>query len=140
MGAAMIATPDGRKNGKPLSKNFGATAGQDKEGVTALLQTQLRFDATKLADGTVADILLHTSAVKGEDGLLAFAALLKTYMQGGGFAIHFNVLNKEVLRNAQAEPEKYRNLQVRLCGWNVYFVDLSKQEQDDFILQASVNE
>ena len=140
MGAAMIATPDGRRNGKPLSKNLGATAGQDKEGVTALLQTQLRFDATQIADGTVSDILLHTSAVKGEDGLLAFEALLKTYMQGGGFAIHFNVLNKEVLQKAQAEPEKYRNLQVRLCGWNVYFVDLNKQEQDDFILQASVNE
>lgn len=140
MGAAMIATPDGRRSGKPLSKNLGATVGQDKEGVTALLQTQLRFDATRIADGTVSDVLLHTSAVKGEEGLFAFEALLKTYMHGGGFAIHFNVLNKEVLQRAQAEPEKYRNLQVRLCGWNVYFVDLSKQEQDDFILQASVGE
>lgn len=140
MGATMIATPDGREDGEPLSKNFGATVGQDKNGVTALMQSQLKIDATELAGGTVADILLHTSSVKGEDGLIAFRALLETYMKHGGFATHFNVLNKEILLNAQREPEKYKNLQVRLCGWNVYFVDLSKREQDEFVIQASVGE
>jgi formate C-acetyltransferase len=58
-------------------------------------------------------------------------------MAGGGGSVHFNVLSPEVLRKAQAEPEKYRNLQIRLCGWNVRFVNLNKQEQDEFILQAA---
>ena len=41
-----------------------------------------------------------------------------------------------MLRAAQREPQKYKNLQVRVCGWNVYFVNLSKQEQDEFIARA----
>ena len=51
----------------------------------------------------------------------------------GGFALQINVLDPSVLIKAQREPEKYKNLQVRLCGWNVRFVDLKKQEQDEFI-------
>ena len=54
----------------------------------------------------------------------------------GGFAIHSNVFDARVLRAAQREPEKYKNLQVRVCGWNVYFVNLSRREQDEFILRA----
>ena len=66
----------------------------------------------------------------------SFEALLTTFMASGGGSIHFNVLSPEVLLKAQAEPEKYSNLQIRLCGWNVRFVNLSKKEQDEFILQS----
>ena len=51
--------------------------------------------------------------------------------------MHFNVLSPSALINAQKEPEKYRNLQIRLCGWNVRFVDLEKHQQDEFIKQSS---
>ena len=135
-GEKCAATPDGRLAGQPLSKNAAASVGQDKRGVTALLASILALDASRIPDGCVADVVLHSSAVKGEDGLAAFEALLTTFMVGGGGSVHFNVLSPEVLRSAQAEPEKYRNLQIRLCGWNVRFVDLSKQEQDEFILQS----
>ena len=57
-------------------------------------------------------------------------------MQKGGFAIQYNVLNPETLKNAQIAPENYKTLQVRLCGWNVLFNDLTKKEQDEFILQS----
>ena len=50
--------------------------------------------------------------------------------------IQGNVFNSADLREAQENPEKYRNLQVRVCGWNAYFVNLSKTEQDEFIKQA----
>ena len=66
----------------------------------------------------------------------SFEALLTTFMEKGGGSIHFNVLSPEVLRKAQVDPEKYQNLQIRLCGWNVRFVNLSKKEQDEFILQS----
>ena len=135
-GKKCAATPDGRMEGEDLSKNAVASIGQDKGGVTALLRTVLKLDASRIPDGCVADVVLHSSAVKGEDGMAAFEALLTTFMERGGGSIHFNVLSPEVLRKAQAEPEKYQNLQIRLCGWNVRFVDLSKREQDEFILQA----
>lgn len=135
-GKVCAASPDGRRAGEPFSKNAVASIGQDKKGVTALLASVLKLDASRIPDGCVADVVLHSSAVKGDEGLLAFRGLLETFMAGGGGSIHFNVLSPEVLLKAQEEPEKYKNLQIRLCGWNVRFVNLSRAEQDEFILQA----
>ena len=140
MGKRVGATPDGRGSGEPFSKNFCSVIGQDKKGVTAFLNTVLSVDAEMIPDGSVADVVLHSSATRGEDGMAALEGLLKAYMRREGFAIQFNVLNPEILRKAQREPEKYRNLQVRLCGWNVFFVDLRKDEQDEFILQSAQQE
>lgn len=135
-GRKTAATSDGRKSGEPLSKNAAASIGQDRNGVTAFINSILKFDSSKIPDGCVADVVLHNSAVKDKEGMNAFKSLLLSYMNQGGNAIHFNVLNPENLKDAQKNPEKYKNLQIRLCGWNVRFVDLSREEQDEFILQA----
>ena len=135
-GERTMATPDGRKYGEVLSKNLCATVGQDKNGITALINSATKIDHTKWPNGTVLDVVLHPSAVSGDDGLDAFYTLLKTYMLKGGMALHGNVFNTEELKKAQQNPEKYKNLQVRVCGWNAYFVNLSKVEQDCFIKQA----
>ena len=137
MGESTDATPDGRYKGEPLSKNLAAVIGQDKNGVTAYLNSLLKFDGTKTPDGYVADVVLHCSAVKDEEGMAAFKGLLETFMKKGGFSVHFNILSPETLLNAQKEPEKYKNLQIRLCGWNVRFVDLDKAQQDEFIKQSA---
>ncbi len=135
-GAHTMATPDGRHAGDVLSKNLCATVGQDKNGVTALIRSATEIDHTRLPNGTVLDIVLHPSAVAGEEGLSAFAALLSTYFARGGLALHGNVFSAQTLKEAQKHPEQYKNLQVRVCGWNAYFVNLSKVEQDCFIRQA----
>ncbi len=135
-GERMGATPDGRVAGEMLSKNMGAVTAMDKEGVTALINTVTKIDYTGVPDGTVLDVMLHRTATEGDEGIVAMYALLTTYMKKGGFAFQMNVLSPDVLRRAQAEPEKYATLQVRLCGWNVYFVELSKTEQDDLIRQC----
>jgi len=137
MGAKMGATPDGRLAGEAISKNLAAAIGQDKRGVTAYLNSLTRLDPVKVPDGYVADVCLHVSAVKGEDGMAAFEGLLLTFMKKGGFSVHFNILSPDTLVNAQREPEKYKNLQIRLCGWNVRFVELDKAQQDEFILQST---
>lgn len=130
------ATPDGRRAGEPLSRNLGAVSGMDKSGVTALMRSCAKLDLTEYPNGSVLDLMLHPTAVSGEEGLRAFAALITAFEAMGGFAIHSNVFDARVLRAAQREPEKYKNLQVRVCGWNVYFVNLSRREQDEFILRA----
>ena len=135
-GAKTMATPDGRRAGEILSKNLCATVGQDKNGITALIQSATVIDHSCFPNGTVLDVVLHPSAVAGEDGLSAFYSILKTYIARGGFALHGNVFSAEELKKAQQNPEKYKNLQVRVCGWNAYFVNLSKAEQDAFIKQA----
>ena len=135
-GERMGASPDGRVAGEMLSKNMGAVTAMDKEGVTALIKSVTEIDYSGVPDGTVLDVMLHSTATEGEEGIVAMYALLTTYMKKNGFAFQMNVLSPDVLRRAQAEPEKYTTLQVRLCGWNVYFVELSKTEQDDLIRQC----
>ena len=130
------ATPDGRSSGAPISKNLSATLGADKNGVTGSVRSAMALDHTELPDGAVLDIVLHRSAISGEDGANALTGLIGTYFANGGSSIQFNVLDPEVLKKAQAAPDQYKNLQIRLCGWNVYFVNLSKQAQDEFILSS----
>jgi formate C-acetyltransferase len=80
--------------------------------------------------------MLHPSAVSGEDGLEAMYALVMRYMKRDGVSIQFNVFNAEMLRDAQKNPEKYKNLQVRVCGWNILWNNMSREEQNAYILRA----
>ena len=57
-------------------------------------------------------------------------------MDKNGQSIHFNIFNADTLKDAQIHPEKYQNLQVRVCGWNVLFNNLSKEEQNAYIIRA----
>ncbi|MBQ8849121.1 MAG: hypothetical protein IJ011_02165 [Clostridia bacterium] len=136
IGKKTMATPDGRHTGEPTSKNLCATVGMDRQGVTSLINSVTAIDHSKFPTGSVLDIVLHPSAVSGEEGLEAFFHILMTYFKKGGFAMHGNIFDAETLKKAQAEPELYKNLQVRVCGWNAYFVDLSVEEQNAFIRQA----
>lgn len=86
---------------------------------------------------THSSIFVSSSAVSGADGITAMEGLVDAFMAMGGFALQINVLDPAVLKKAQQDPEKYKNLQVRLCGWNVRFVDLKKHEQDEFIRWSS---
>ena len=136
LGAKTAATPDGRCAGDPFNKNLCATVGKDKNGITSLINSVTQMDLSDFPNGSVLDVVLHPSAVSGEDGLCGMYSILKSYFEKGGFALHGNVFDPSVLREAQKLPEKYATLQVRVCGWNAYFVNLSKAEQDDFIKQA----
>ena len=129
-GNAMKATADGRFEKTGLSKNSGCTAGCDTEGVAGLFESLSRLDHAEFPDGAILDITLPSRTVAGPEGNDFLVNLIKTYFACGGMFIHFNILSAEQLKDAQVNPEKYRNLQVRLCGWNVRFVDLNKQHQD----------
>jgi trans-4-hydroxy-L-proline dehydratase len=135
-GSKMGAMPDGRKAKAPLSKNLSSVISMDRQGVTALISSAAKIDFTQFPDGTVLDIMLHPSAVQGKDGLNAMLDLVKTFFKEGGFSLQYNVLDVNTLKKAQENPEEYANLQVRVCGWNAYFIDLSKPLQDEFIHQA----
>ena len=138
-GEKTSATPNGRKAKKPISKNLCATDGMDRGGITAYMQSVLKIDSTAFLDGAPFDFILHPSAVEGEKGLEDFVSLVKIFLACGGFAMQGNVISGEVLKEAQQNPEKYATLQVRVCGWNEYFVKLSKVKQDMFIKQCEVS-
>ena len=104
--------------------------------MTALIHSLNKIDYTKCANGCVFDFMLHPSIVSGEGGPRILYALIQTYLDNGGFSIQGNVFNHELLEAAQKEPEKYRSLQVRVCGWNALFHSLSEREQNVFIENA----
>lgn len=130
------ATPDGRRAGDETSKNASPSPGADRNGITALINSATTIDTSLCNGGFCLDAMLHPSAVQGVDGLKAFYQILDTYMKKGGASIHFNIFNAEMLRDAQMHPENYKNLQVRVCGWNVLWNNMSRAEQDAYILRA----
>jgi len=132
-GKKLGASADGRFAGEPVSKKMCASVGMDRNGVTALINSITKFDYSIIPNGTVLDLTLHPSAISGEDGIEVMKNLLRIYLKRGGFALQINALDSETLKKAQADPENYRNLQVRLCGWNVYFLDLDIDSQNDLI-------
>ena len=138
-GIKTAATPDGRFEATPVSKNLCATVGKDWGGITSYMQTVLKIDSSSFLNGAPCDFVLHPSSVDGEKGLEDFISLTEIFFSNGGFALQGNIFSKETLKEAQTNPEKYSTLQVRVCGWNEYFVKLNKVKQDMFIKQCEVS-
>jgi pyruvate-formate lyase len=130
------ATPDGRHSRTPIAKNLNAAFGQDRQGITAMMLSAAKIDVVDAPIGAPIDFMLHSSATAGEEGLNAMVGLLRTFLKLGGYALQGNVLDAETLKDAQAHPEKYPSLQVRVSGWNWYFINMEKEYQDTFIAQA----
>ena len=136
LGAKTGATPDGRRAGEEMSKNLSPTMGADTEGATALLNTLASASVVDLPGDYPLDVMLHPSACAGQAGLEAMKTLVRVFHANGGSVVQFTVFSAEELRDAQAHPEKYEDLQVRVCGWNVRWNDLPRSEQDKYIERA----
>jgi len=130
------ALPDGRLSGEHLTMNTGASPGMERNGVTSLINSVTKIDLSLFSNGTVLDIMLHPSFVDGAKGSETIYAIVRSFFTQGGIAIQFNIVDVETLLDAQAHPENYMDLQVRVCGWNVRFVDLLPEEQEIFITKA----
>ena len=130
-----FASPHGRKQGEVLAANASPTPGTDREGATAIIRSYCKADHSKLATGAALDIRLLPSSVEGEDGLQALMALMRGFVALGGFFMQPDVVDAAVLREAQAHPEDYQTLSVRVSGWNARFVTLNKKWQDMVIAQ-----
>ena len=89
-----------------------------------------------LASGAALDVKLLPSSIEGEEGLSALVALLRGFAELGGFFMQPDVLDSSVLREAQAHPENYETLSVRVSGWNARFVTLDKEWQEMVIAQS----
>ena len=136
LGKKTGATPDGRKAGEEMSKNLSPTMGADTEGVTALVATLASSSVEVMPGNYPLDVMMHPSACAGREGLEAMKSVVRVFHANGGDVVQFMVFSSEELRDAQAHPEKYANLQVRVCGWNVRWNDMPKSEQDAYILRA----
>ncbi|MGE0973224.1 (2S)-3-sulfopropanediol dehydratase (plasmid) [Klebsiella sp. WOUb02] len=137
-GKVVHATPNGRKAWMPLSDGSSASQGCDIEGPTAVLlsnyQTknyQYRERAARLLN-----IKFTPSIVAGEAGTRKLCDLIRSWCDLKLWHVQFNVINRETLLSAKADPERYRGLIVRIAGYSAYFTDLSPDLQDDLIART----
>ena len=91
------------------------------------------MDLKRLVNGTSLILKLHPSSTKGEKGLMALVALMKTFIKLGGIHLSIDIVDSKLLKDAQKHPEKYPNLSVRVAGWSARFASLSKEYQDMII-------
>ena len=130
-----LASPHGRKQGEVLAANASPTPNTDKEGATAIIRSYCKADLSKLTTGAALDIKLLPSNVEGEAGLQALVGIMRGFVALGGFFMQPDVVDASLLREAQAHPEAYQTLSVRVSGWNARFVTLNKEWQDMVIEQ-----
>ncbi len=131
-GSVTGATPDGRRAGVPLSEGISPVQGADRAGPTAVIRSVAKMDQLK-AGGTLLNMKLTPSLVSDERGVEQWSHLIRTYFLMDGHHVQFNVVCAEQLRAAQREPEKYRDLIVRVAGYSDYFCDLSEALQEEII-------
>ena len=127
------ATPDGRKTGEPLADGCSPCQSRDKNGPTNVFNSELCFDQSRFMDGIALNVRFHPTVLDREDGLTKLRDMTKAYFEGGGMEVQYNFVSTDTMRRAQENPEEYRDLVVRIAGYSAYFVELSRECQDDVI-------
>ena len=131
------ATPDGRRRGTFLSNGVCPVNGCDREGPTAVVNSVGHLGLETAPNGASHTLNLSPSLLKDQEHVSKLAALLRAYGRVGGTALQVNVIDRETLRAAQADPETYSNLLVRVTGYNAYFVALGREIQEEIIAREA---
>lgn len=134
MGSHVGATPDGRHAGAPLADGgLSPTAGRDRRGATAVLHSVSKLDLRLASNGTLLNMKFLPAFFEGPQALGKFAQLLRGFCTLHVPHVQFNVVSADTLRAAQANPDEFRSLVVRVAGYSAYFIELDKELQDEII-------
>lgn len=138
LGAVVGATPDGRFAGEQLADGgLSPMLGQDMQGPTAVLKSVSKLDNYLLSNGTLLNVKFTPATLEGDAGLQKLADFLRAFTQLKLQHIQFNVVNADTLREAQQRPQDFAGLVVRVAGYSAFFVELSKEIQDDIIRRTA---
>ena len=136
-GMAVGALPSGRRAFRPIAEGCSPCQGADRTGPTAVLRSLGKLPHTCIDGGTLLNLKFTPASVEGEAGRIRLSAFLKSFLDLDVFHVQFNVVGHEVLRCAQAHPEEYKSLLVRVAGYSAYFVELSREVQDDILSRTA---
>ena len=129
------ASPDGRLKKEPFGTNFSASIFADIKGPLSVIKSFSKPHFENAINGGPLTLEFHNSMFKDEDSVEKVAMLVKSFVELGGHQLQLNAVNLETLKDAQAHPEKYQQLVVRIWGWSAYFVELDKEYQDHVMLR-----
>jgi formate C-acetyltransferase len=137
-GEQVGALPNGRKAGEPLVDNTSPGPGLDVSGVTAVLKSVAKCHSARNSStgAGLVNLKFHPLTLTGQENLEKLADLVLTFNDLGGWQMQFNVVSSETLREAQQRPEEYRDLVVKVAGYNAQFVMLDKRLQDQIIART----
>ena len=133
-GAGTLATPDGRKAGEPLAEGCSPSHAMDQNGPTAVFKSVSKLPTHDITGGVLLNQKVTPQMLSKEEDRLKLILLIRTFFNRlEGFHVQYNVVSRDTLIDAQKNPEKYRDLIVRVAGYSAFFNVLSKQTQDDII-------
>ncbi len=134
-GSVTGATANGRLAGVPLSEGISPEHGADTHGPTAVLRSAAKMEQLTTG-GTLLNQKFTPATLAGDESLGKFADLIRSYFAMGGHHIQFNVIDRQTLLDAQAHPEEYRDLIVRVAGYSDHFRNLDRALQDEIIART----
>jgi formate C-acetyltransferase len=134
-GKKLGASANGRFAGMPISDGTSPSHGADRRGPTAVIKSLGKMDQIK-SGGTLLNQRFLPSVLEGDEGIENLTHLIRAYFKLNGHHIQFNIVDSETLKNAQAAPDEYRDLLVRVAGYSDYFVDLDKHHQEEIIART----
>ena len=136
-GLEVGALPSGRNAFVPLADGVSPTAGTDIEGMGAIIKSVSHIPHIRFNQGTLLNLKLDPVFNQNANSTESLMAFLKSMCSLGVFHVQFNVIDKEVLLDAQKHPENYKGLLIRVAGYTAYFVELGKEVQDDIIARTA---
>jgi pyruvate formate-lyase/glycerol dehydratase family glycyl radical enzyme len=134
-GSVIGATPDGRLKNRPLSEGISPVQGADRHGPTAVIKSAAKMDHARTG-GTLLNQKFTPQLLQDDDGLNKLTQMVRTYFKLDGHHIQFNVVDADILRAAQKNPEQHRDLIVRVAGYSDYFCDLGPELQEEIIART----
>jgi formate C-acetyltransferase len=139
LGQIVGALPDGRKAGTPFADGgISPCQGRNISGPTSTMRSVAKIDHVELSGGCVLNMRFNPDVVENESKREKFVSLIRAFFATGGSFVQFNIVDTETLREAQRNPERYRDLLVRVSTYSAYFVELSKELQEDIIARMEI--
>lgn len=136
-GRGTLATPDGRHAGEPLAEGCSPSHAMDRHGPTAVFKSVSKLPTEEITGGVLLNQKVTPTLLSKEENKQKLIMLLRTFFNTlHGYHVQYNVVSRDTLLDAQAHPEKHRDLIVRVAGYSAFFNVLSRQTQDDIIART----
>ncbi len=130
------ALPSGRLASAPLADALSAIPGSDLEGPTAVIKSVGKVNNAEVAQGSTLNLKIDPAVFEHDDGFKRLADLIRVFVDEKVDQVQLNVVSADTLRAAQEKPGKYKDLVVKVAGYNARFVDLHKEVQDSILART----